>query len=253
MRNIKLKIEYDGGAYSGFQSQKDVLGIQEVIEDAIGEVTGEKIKLIASGRTDKGVHALGQVANFFTNSDISGRRFMFPINRNLPRDIKVLESEEVHLDFHARFDAKGKRYKYTIYNSRVPRPLYRNFSYHIIKKLDIKKMERVLPYFQGTHDFKSFMGPKTKVKDTIRTIYSIKLEKNEDFIEFVIKGNNFLRHMIRIMVGTIIYVGMGRIEVEDIPKIIDAKDRRKAGITAAPQGLILEKVYYSDNLLDMDN
>lgn len=114
-------------------------------------------------------------------------------------------------------------------------------------------MEQVLPYFQGTHDFKSFMGPKTKVKDTIRTIYSIKLEKNKDFIELVIKGNNFLRHMIRIIVGTIIYVGMGRIEVEDIPEIIDAKDRRKAGITAAPQGLILEKVYYSDNLLDMDN
>lgn len=252
MRNIKLVMEYDGNAYAGFQSQKDVLGIQEVIERAIGKVTGEQIKLIASGRTDKGVHALAQVANFFTKSTICGERFIFPINRNLPADIKIIHSEEVALNFHSRFDAKGKRYRYRIYNSRIPRPMYRNFSYHIIKKLDIQKMKAVLPYFVGTHDFKSFMGPKTRVKDTIRTIYKIELVKEGDFIEIIIEGNNFLRHMIRIIVGTIIYVGIGRIKVEDIPEIISSKNRRLAGITAGPEGLFLEKVYYGENLLDID-
>lgn len=252
MRNIKLIIEYDGSGYAGFQSQKDVLGIQEVIEKSIGEVTGEEIKLIASGRTDRGAHALGQVANFFTESRISGKRFIFPINRKLPSDIKVLHSEEVDLNFHSRFSAKGKRYRYRIYNRRIPRPMYRNFSYHIIKKLDIEKMRAALPYFVGTHDFKSFMGPKTQVKDTIRTIYSMELEKNGDFIEIIVEGNNFLRHMIRIIVGTIIYVGAGRIELENIPVIMKAKDRRLAGVTARSEGLFLEKVYYGENLLDID-
>ncbi len=245
MRNIKLIIEYDGSRYSGFQSQEDVLGIQEVLENSIEEVTGENIKIIGSGRTDKGVHALGQVVNFFTKSTIPGERFIRPINRVLPKDIRVSKSEEVGLDFHARFSAKGKRYRYKIYNHRIARPIYRNFSFHIIKKLDIEKMRACLPYFIGTHDFKSFMGPKTRVKDTIRTIYTMKLEENGEFIDFVIEGNNFLRHMIRIMIGTIIFVGLGRIEVEEIPKIIEAKNRRSAGLTAGPEGLFLEKVYYA--------
>lgn len=244
MRNIKLIVEYDGSNYCGFQSQDDVLGIQEVLEKTIEKVTGETIKLVGSGRTDKGVHALGQVVNFFTQSNIPGERFIRPINRLLPEDIRVNKSEEVDLNFHSRFSAKGKRYKYRIYNERVPRPIYRNFSCHIIKKLDIEKMRACLPYFIGTHDFKSFMGPKTKVKDTIRTIYSIELEENGEFLEFTIEGNNFLRHMIRIMIGTIIFVGIGKLKVEDIPRIIEGKNRRLAGVTASPKGLFLEKVYY---------
>ncbi|MGO1469924.1 MAG: tRNA pseudouridine(38-40) synthase TruA [Tissierella sp.] len=244
MRNIKLIIEYEGTAYSGFQSQNNALGIQEVIEKAIEKVTGESIKLIASGRTDKGVHALGQVVNFHTSSNIPAENFIRAINRKLPDDIKIKNSEEVDLNFHSRFSASGKRYRYIIYNSRIERPLYRNFSYHIIKKIDPNKIKKSIPYFIGTHDFNSFMGPKTKVKDTIRTIYSMELEENGDFLEIIVKGNNFLRHMIRIIVGTLIYVGIGRIKVEDIPSIIEAKDRRLAGVTAHPEGLFLEKVYY---------
>lgn len=244
MRNIKLTIEYEGTAYAGFQSQNNALGIQEVIEEAIGKVTGESIDLIASGRTDKGVHALGQVANFFTKSNIPARNFIFAINRKLPEDIKIKNCEEVDLEFHSRFSAKRKRYRYVIYNNRTERPIYRNFSYHVIKKIDKNKIKKCIPYFIGTHDFNSFMGPKTKVKDTIRTIYSIKVEENGDFLEIVIEGNNFLRHMVRIIVGTLIYVGIGKIKVEDVPYIIKSKNRRLAGITARPQGLFLEKVYY---------
>lgn len=244
MRNIKLIIEYDGGAYSGFQSQDHCLGIQEVIEKAIESVTGEKEKLIASGRTDKGVHASGQVANFFTESNIPAEKFMYALNTKLPDDIKIKFSEAVDMNFHSRFSAKGKRYRYIVYNSKLERPLYRNYSYHIRKDLDIGEIEKSLPYFIGTHDFKSFMGPKTKFKDTIRTIYSIEVEKNGDFLEIVIEGNNFLRHMVRIIVGTLIFVGTGKIKKEEIPKIINGKDRILAGITAGPEGLFLEKVYY---------
>ncbi len=244
MKNIKLVIEYDGGAYSGFQSQNHAIGIQEVIEKAIERVTGEKKKLIASGRTDKGVHALGQVANFFTESNIPAEKFMHALNTKLPDDIKIKFSEAVDLSFHSRFSAKGKRYRYIIYNSKLERPLYRKYSYHIRKKLNIVEIEKSFPYFIGTHDFKSFMGPKTKFKDTIRTIYSIELEKNGDFLEIVIEGNNFLRHMVRIIVGTLIFVGTGKIKKEEIPKIINGKDRTLAGITAGPEGLFLEKVYY---------
>lgn len=244
MKNIKLIIEYDGTFYVGFQSQENALGIQEVLEKAIGAVTGEKIKIIGSGRTDKGVHALGQVANFFTDSNIPAERFIHAINRNLPDDIKIKHSEEVNLNFHSRFSAIKKRYRYIIYNGRIERPLYRNFSYHIRKELDIEEIRKSLPYFIGTHDFKSFMGPKTKFKDTIRTIHSIELEEKGEFLEFIVEGNNFLRHMVRIIIGTIIYVGIGRIKSEDIPDIINGRNRSLAGVTARPEGLFLEKVYY---------
>lgn len=244
MRNIKLTIEYDGKCYSGFQSQNNALGIQEVIERAISSVTFERVKLISSGRTDKGVHALAQVANFHTSSTIPVENFVKAINRKLPDDIKIKEAEEVDPNFHSRFSAKKKRYRYVIYNGKLERPLYRNYSYHIIKKIDVEKIRDCLPYFLGTHDFKTFMGPKTKFKDTIRTIYSIDIEENGEFIEFIIVGNNFLRHMVRIMVGTFIFVGIGKIKVEEVPEIIQGKKRKLAGITARPEGLFLEKVYY---------
>ena len=244
MRNIKLTIEYEGTAYSGWQSQNNVVGIQEVLETAIEEVTGEKIKLIASGRTDAKVHAKGQVANFFTNSTIPAERFKYPLNINLPDDIKIIESEEVDLNFHSRFSATKKRYRYIIYNGEMPRPLYRNFSYHVDRTLNIEEMRNCIKYFIGEHDFRSFMGPRSVVHTTIREIYGMDIIENDEFIEIVFEGKSFLRNMIRIIIGTLVFVGIDRIKSKDVEKIIEGRKRSLAGPTAPPQGLFLEKVYY---------
>lgn len=244
MRNIKLTIEYDGTAYCGWQSQDNVIGIQEVIEEAIEKTTGEKVKLLASGRTDAKVHAKGQVANFFTNSTIPGDRFIHPLNMNLPEDVQVIKSEEVDLQFHARFSAKKKRYRYLIYNGQAPSPLKRNFSYQVDRTLNIDEMQKCIGYLVGERDFRSFMGPRSVVHTTVREIYNIEIIKNGDYIEIVFVGKSFLRNMIRIIVGTLVQVGIGRIKSEDVERIIEGRNRSLAGPTAPPQGLFLEEVFY---------
>lgn len=244
MRNIKLIIEYDGTSYSGWQSQENAVGIQEVLENAIEKTTGERVKLVASGRTDAKVHATGQVANFYTNSTIPGKKFKYALNINLPDDIKIIESEEVDLSFHSRFSASKKRYRYIIYNGKMPRPLYRNFSYHVDMPLNIEEMRNSLKYFIGEKDFKSFMGPRSVVHTTIREIYSMDIIENGELIEIVIEGKSFLRNMVRIIIGTLVFVGIGKIKSKDVEKIIEGRKRSLAGPTAPPQGLFLEKVYY---------
>lgn len=244
MKNIKLIIEYDGMNYSGWQNQDNVITIQEKLEEAIKSVTGEVVRLIGSGRTDGGVHAMGQVANFYTNSTIPAERFKFALNIVLPEDISIIDSEEVGLDFHSRFSATRKRYKYLIFNGKVASPIYRNFSYHIKYDLDLDKMREAAKELIGTHDFLSFKGRKSIVNNTMRTIYKIEIERKDNFIEITIEGNSFLRYMVRIIVGTLIGVGSGRFEKEDIIKILSDKCRNSAGITAPPQGLYLEKVFY---------
>lgn len=244
MRNIKLTIEYDGTNYSGWQSQEDVTGVQEVIEKAIAKATGEEIRIVGSGRTDAKVHAKGQVANFFTNSTIPGDKFIHSLNMNLPDDVKILKSEEVNIDFHSRFSAKKKRYRYIIYNRKIESPLYRNFSYHVGRTLNIEEMRKATNYFIGEKDFRSFMVSKAIVHTAVREIYSMDIIRNGDFIEIVVEGKSFLRNMIRIIVGTLVFVGVGRIKSEDVKKIIEGKKRTLAGPTAPAQGLFLEKVYY---------
>lgn len=244
MTNIKLTIEYDGTNYCGWQKQKNKNSIQEEIEKAIGLITGESINLIGSGRTDSGVHSTGQVANFMTRSNIPGDKFKFALNSKLPNDIAIINSEQVAESFHARYDALGKRYKYLIYNNPIRSPLYRNFAYHLPYSLDYKEMEKAIRFFIGTHDFRTFMASNSSVRTTIRTINDISLYKKEDLIIFSIEGNGFLYNMIRIIVGTIVDVGRGRIKSNSIPYIISSKTRKNAGHTAPPQGLYLEKVYY---------
>lgn len=244
MKNIKLVIEYDGTNYSGWQNQENAITIQEVLEKAICKITGEEVRLIGSGRTDKGVHALGQVANFFTNSSIPGDKFKYILNNVLPEDVAIVDSCEVSMEFHSRFSAIKKRYKYVIYNGKMPSPIHRNYSLHYKYDLDIEKMSKAIDNFIGTHDFASFMGRGSVVKNSIRTIYEIKIESLEDFIEITIEGNSFLRHMVRIIVGTLLNVGSNKTLLEDIPVIIKAENREFAGKTAPAQGLFLEKVYY---------
>lgn len=244
MKNIKLTIEYEGTNYGGWQSQDNVVTIQETIENAIKTLTKEEIKLNGSGRTDSKVHALEQVANFKTNSNIPGERYKYALKHLLPEDITILESEEVDMDFHARFSAKRKRYRYRVLNSELPRALYRNFSYHVPYPIDMDKMIRASKDLIGTHDFVSFMAARSVVKSTIRTIYGIDICKENDIIEFVVEGNSFLRNMVRIIVGTLLTIGLDRLDEKSIPDIINGKNRDEAGRTAPAQGLFLEKVYY---------
>lgn len=246
MRNIKITMEYDGSNYHGWQRQLDEISIQEVLETTISKLVGEDIQIIGSGRTDRGVHALGQVANFYTNSTIPATRFKKIFNDRLPGDIKILKSEEVSLEFHARFSANMKRYKYIVYNNEQPRPLYRNYSYHVAREIDLDKFKRASRCFLGKKDFKSFMATKSLVDTTVRTIHDIEIEVEKDFIIITFIGESFLRHMIRIIVGTLVYVGIGRIDIGEVEAIILGGNRPLAGKTAPAQGLFLEKVYYNE-------
>lgn len=244
MKNIKLVIEYDGTNYSGWQNQENAITVQEVLESKIKEVTKETVRLIGSGRTDSGVHAKGQVANFFTASTIPGEKFKYVLNNILPDDIKILDSCEVELDFHSRFSAVRKRYRYVIYNNDMPSPIHRLYSLHFKYDLDIEKMQKAADYLLGTHDFISFMASGAIVKDTIRTIYELKVERKGDFILITTEGTSYLKYMVRNIVGTLLEVGNGRRNPEDVLYVLEARDRNKAGATAPPQGLFLEKVYY---------
>jgi tRNA pseudouridine38-40 synthase len=245
MRNIKITIEYDGTRYYGWQKQPNVITIQEEIEKALERITGEEIKITGAGRTDRGVHAKGQVANFYTESKIPGERFKFALNSVLPEDITIIDSIDVSNNFNARYDAKGKEYRYIVYNSKIRSSLLRNYAYHVSYNINIEKIIEASKYFIGTHDFKGFMSSGSSVKDTIRTIYSFDINSIGPKIEFAFVGNGFLYNMVRIIVGTLIEVGSNNIRVNDIPEIIASKDRNKAGHTALPQGLYLEKVFYS--------
>lgn len=244
MRNVKLIIEYDGTNYHGWQKQKNAITVQHTIERAIKGLTGETVDLTGSSRTDFGVHALGQVANFMTTSGIPGDRFSYALNRMLPDDIVIKDSRDVSPDFHARFKSKGKKYRYVIYNSRFPSAIFKNRAYHVSYELDFESMQKAALYFLGTHDFSSFRASGSSVKTSVRTITEVLLQRDDEIIRFEISGDGFLYNMVRIIVGTLVEVGMGRINAEDIPDILKSLERKRAGRTAPAKGLYLVEVYY---------
>lgn len=244
MRNIKLTIEYDGTNYSGWQRQKNGISIEGTIEDAIKKVINEDIKIIGSSRTDAGVHARGQVANFFTETKIPIDKIPYAINSKLPCDIVILDAEDVPDDFHSRYSCTGKRYSYTILNRKIPSAILRNYTAHCSYKLDFELMKKAEKFFIGTHDFSAFRSTGSSVKTSIRTVSYLNLEKKGDIIRFEIEADGFLYNMVRIIAGTLIEVGMEKIDPYDIPAIIESKDRSRAGKTAPASGLCLEKVYY---------
>lgn len=244
-RNIKLIIEYDGTNYSGWHKQKHSITIQQKIEEAIKSITKEDCEVIGSSRTDAGVHARGFVANFITESNIPPNKFKYAINSKLPKDIVIRNSEEVPLEFHSRFDSKGKKYIYTILNREEPPTIERNYVYHFPKKLDVDLMRQGSKFFIGEHEFDSFYKKSgSTVKSTLRNIYYCDVIKRDNLIEFIVIGNGFLYNMVRIMAGTLIEVGIGRIQPKDIQDILLAKDREKAGRSLPPQGLCLYEVLY---------
>ena len=246
MRNIKLTIEYDGKEFNGWQKQPTKLNIQGTIEQAIKIITGEEVDLTASGRTDAGVHAFGQVANFKTNSNIPIDKIAVALNSNLKKSIRIISAEEVDERFHSRLSCKRKTYRYVINNSNFSSANYRNLETHIPQKLDIEKMKEAVKYFEGEHDFKAFKASGTSSKSSVRTIYEAKVYKREDErICIELTGNGFLYNMVRIISGTLVETGLGKIKPEEIIKIINEGKRENAGKTLPPYGLFLVKVEYN--------
>lgn len=244
MRNIKLTIEYDGKEFNGWQKQPNKLNIQGTIEQAIYQITGEEVELNASGRTDAGVHALGQVANFKTNSKIPTEKFPIAINTKLKRSIRIIKAEEVEERFHSRLSCKRKTYRYVINNSEQGTAIYRNLETNIPMKLDEQKMNKAIKYFIGEHDFKAFKASGTSSKSSVRTIYNAKVYRENNRVYIELTGNGFLYNMVRIISGTLVEVGLGKINPEEIPNIIKSQEREKAGKTLPPQGLYLVSVEY---------
>lgn len=244
MTNIKLTIEYDGSNYCGWQFQPNGTSIQQVIEKAIFELTGEEIRIHGSGRTDAGVHAKGQTASFLTNSKIDPGKFSHALNHKLPVDISIVSSCEMNEDFHARFSAIAKHYKYIFLNRETRSPFYEKRAYRVNRKLNIEAMKAAAAKFEGTHDFQGFMASGSQVTDTIRTISDIFIEVEGDIIELNVKGNGFLYNMVRIIAGTILECGLGKLDYKDIPRIILSGERNSAGPTLPASGLYLNEVYY---------
>mgnify|MGYP002596494617 FL=1 len=244
MKRLKLTVAYDGTNYCGWQIQPNGITIEEKLNKALNRLTGEDIRVIGASRTDSGVHALGNVAVFDTESPIPPERFSYALNQRLPEDIVVVASDEVEADWHPRHCDTEKTYEYKILNSNFPDPMRRRDTYHVSFDLDLEKMREAAEYLKGEHDFKSFCNVHTQVEDTVRTIYDLEVEKEGELITIRVRGNGFLYNMVRILAGTLIGVGRGAIAPEQIPAILEAKDRQAAGMTVPPQGLRLVEIDY---------
>lgn len=245
MANYKMIIQYEGTRFNGWQKQGNTKNtIQEKIEAVLSQVSGEAIEITGSGRTDAGAHAYGQVANFHMKNTLDEGEILSFLNKNLPDDIAVLSVERVSDRFHSRLNAKRKTYIYRIWNSEISSVFDRRLMYTSTEALDIEEMKKAASHFLGIHDFKSFCSNKRYKKSTVREIYSVEIEKTGDEVCFVFCGNGFLYNMVRIMAGTIVQVGEGKINANQIPSMLEAKDREAAGVTLPAQGLTLVKVEY---------
>lgn len=239
MRRIKLTVAYDGTNYVGWQVQPNGVSIEEILNRELSRMLKEKITVIGASRTDSGVHALGNICVFDTESRIPGDKFKFAVNESLPPDIVVQESEEVPLDYHPRKVRSIKTYEYRILNRVLPDPTQRLNSYFFYYPLDVEKMKEAAKVVVGEHDFKSFCNIRASVKTTVRTIYSLTIEKSGDMITLRIVGNGFLYNMVRIIVGTLVKIGCGLWPLEKMQEALDACDRSAAGPTAPAKGLTL--------------
>lgn len=239
-----LTLCYDGTEYHGFQRQENGITIQQVVEQAIKKVTGETLSITGCSRTDAGVHATQYVCNFKTNSTVPADKFCFALNSYMPDDVSCTGSCEAEPDFHARYSAKSKTYTYTIYNAPHKNPVLCRYAWHYPVKIDREKMKKAAQHIVGTHDFTAFMASGGQQKTTVKTVNFLEITEDEDRIFISINADGFLYNMVRIIAGTLVYAGVGKIEPDEIPEIIESKDRVRAGITAPPQGLCLKQLFY---------
>ena len=245
MNNYKMKIQYDGGRYKGWQRLGDGdQSIQGKIENVLTELVGEKVEIIGCSRTDAGVHALDQVANFKSSKDLTESEVMNYLNRYLPQDISVVEVTLVPDRFHSRYNAKDKTYLYKIWNESYTNPFMRKYSMHIEQKLNIDEMKNASQYFIGKHDFTTYSNAKSKKKSMVREIYTIDFKEDGSFINIRVRGDGFLYNMVRKIVGTLIEVGLGDIDASSILSIMESKERIRTGRMADAEGLYLEKVEF---------
>ena len=252
MKRIKLIVAYDGTRYSGWQIQNNGQTIEGVLNRTLSELTGENITVIGASRTDAGVHALGNVAVFDTESRIPGEKFAFALNVRLPEDIRVQDSREVSPDFHPRKCVSTKTYEYRILNRKFELPCERYDSYFYHRPLDVEAMREAASYLVGEHDFKSFCSIHTQALTTVRIIYSIDVDKSGDMVTICVKGNGFLYNMVRIIAGTLIQAGIGTFPPEHVREILLSLDRQAASQTAPARGLKLVKIQYEEGSAILD-
>ena len=250
MRNIALKLMYNGTAYHGWQVQKNAASVEETLERGLSMVCGERVKLVGCGRTDAGVHAEHYIANFHTGSRIPIERLPFAVNTHTPEDIVVREALEVADSFNAIGSCLKKEYTYRIYNSRIKNPFYVNRAYFYPKHLDEDVMDRAARAFEGTHDFRAVRSVGTETKTTVRTIYYCRVNRSGELLELKVCANGFLYNMVRAITGTVLDAAEGKLTPEDSPRILDSGDRTLAGPTVPPGGLYLTKLWYEDERLN---
>ena len=244
MRRIKLTVAYDGTRYSGWQVQQNAVTIEGVLNKALSRITGEEIAVIGASRTDAGVHAMGNVAVFDTESSIPGERFLYVLNQKMPEDIVVVASEEVPLDWHPRHQNTLKTYEYRILNAKLPNPVKRMYSYFVSFDLDVALMQEGAKYLVGEHDFAGFCSVKTSAKTTVRTITDLQVRKEGNEIIIRVTGNGFLYNMVRIIAGVLIRVGRQYYPPEKVKALLEGKERTGEAVTAPPQGLCLMEIMY---------
>lgn len=244
MKRVKLIVAYDGTNYSGWQIQDNAVTIEEILNRELSKLLGEDIKVIGASRTDSGVHALGNVAVFDTETKIPADKISFALNQRLPDDIRIRNSCEVSMDFHPRFCDTIKTYEYRIWNDRFPNPIVRLYSKFVYYNIDIDRMQEAANYLIGEHDFKSFCSARTQVESTVRHVTDINFRREGNMIIMQIKGYGFLYNMVRIIMGTLLKCGMGMYEPAHVKEILDARDRAKAGPKSEACGLTLVGIEY---------
>lgn len=253
MRRIRLIVSYDGTNYSGWQIQKNSVTVEGELRNALRQLLKEDVEVIGASRTDAGVHAMGNIAVFDTNSGIPSEKFAIALNHYLPDDIRIQYSDEVEAEYHPRYQNTEKTYEYTILNTKIALPMWRNYSYHVYQELDCDAMRQAAELLVGEHDFSAFCSAGAQVKSKVRTIYEVSLSEEPisntegRIIRIRVRGNGFLYNMVRIIAGTLLDVGMGRRTPQQVREALQTGERQKAGPTAPPQGLMLVKIEHCQN------